>query len=332
MDNGNDLIREIDNVVGSIAVHPEYSDRLRNKLMKDLRTDADKHSTEIEIDENKKEVSLSRTKIRENVLTNLDDARKFLSLEGINAYSLSQLGSLVAPKTNDKKNFRTTEAKFGGFAAPGPLDIHPQIEGLLLDLNDPNIHPVIKAIGAHIGIVQIHPYKDGNGRVARLLQNHVLEQRAYPPVVIPTSERKLYFGLMNDVLADRYTNESSLLDPSRAEILFNNYIEAKVLDSAHNLEDMLRKRRVYDVEVTGIKGEKGVAHKVKNILAASLQRDPSREPVSLGKMVFENHKSFHLTVTGDVGADDISRVLKREAEKYNLGFNIGSRKYCDGDK
>lgn len=53
-------------------------------------------------------------------------------------------------------------------------------------------HPVLVAADAHYEIAKIHPFIDGNGRLARLLMNLILMQNGYPPAVVPFSLREEY--------------------------------------------------------------------------------------------------------------------------------------------
>ncbi|MEM1140359.1 MAG: Fic family protein [Pseudomonadota bacterium] len=48
------------------------------------------------------------------------------------------------------------------------------------------------AIEAHLRLVSIHPFSDGNGRTARLLMNLVFMRGGYPPVVIRPEDRPDY--------------------------------------------------------------------------------------------------------------------------------------------
>ncbi|MBF0106827.1 MAG: Fic family protein [Deltaproteobacteria bacterium] len=54
------------------------------------------------------------------------------------------------------------------------------------------LHPMEFAARAHLEFVMIHPFVDGNGRVARLLMNLVLLQQGYPVTVIPPVVRADY--------------------------------------------------------------------------------------------------------------------------------------------
>ncbi len=52
--------------------------------------------------------------------------------------------------------------------------------------------PVALAAAAHWKFVKIHPFIDGNGRVARLMMNLILMKEGYPPVIIPIIRRGDY--------------------------------------------------------------------------------------------------------------------------------------------
>lgn len=57
-------------------------------------------------------------------------------------------------------------------------------------------HPVEFAAQLHKRFVFIHPFKDGNGRVARLLMNLALLQDGYLPAVVPPILRGDYVSLL----------------------------------------------------------------------------------------------------------------------------------------
>ena len=48
----------------------------------------------------------------------------------------------------------------------------------------------------HYRFVWIHPFVDGNGRVARLLMNLILIRAGYPPTIILNSDRKKYYNAL----------------------------------------------------------------------------------------------------------------------------------------
>lgn len=53
----------------------------------------------------------------------------------------------------------------------------------------------------HAGLVDIHPFADGNGRVARLLMNMALLSMDQPPIVVREQDRIAYYGAL-DVFHD----------------------------------------------------------------------------------------------------------------------------------
>ena len=51
---------------------------------------------------------------------------------------------------------------------------------------------------AHLSFVSIHPFSDGNGRMARLLANYPLLRNGFPPITISRNERRKYLRLCYD--------------------------------------------------------------------------------------------------------------------------------------
>ena len=83
-------------------------------------------------------------------------------------------------------------------------DIQSEIEDLCewMRMERKKYHPVEFAALLHKKFVFIHPFKDGNGRVARLLMNTVLIQDGYLPALIPPILRNEYISLLEKAHED----------------------------------------------------------------------------------------------------------------------------------
>lgn len=61
---------------------------------------------------------------------------------------------------------------------------------------NPEIHPLVLASLFHFKFVAIHPFDDGNGRLARILMNLILLRHAYPVVVVKNEDKQNYYGVL----------------------------------------------------------------------------------------------------------------------------------------
>ncbi len=80
------------------------------------------------------------------------------------------------------------------YIPPTAEEVPGLMAGLVEDLNKRKdaTHPVLLAAYAHRRLVDIHPFRDGNGRTARLLMNLILVNRGYCVVSIPPILRHDY--------------------------------------------------------------------------------------------------------------------------------------------
>ncbi len=58
--------------------------------------------------------------------------------------------------------------------------------------NEAKENPLILAATFHYKFIKIHPFDDGNGRMARILMNFILMSRDLPPAIIRTEKRQSY--------------------------------------------------------------------------------------------------------------------------------------------
>ena len=57
-------------------------------------------------------------------------------------------------------------------------------------------NPLESAIYAHLALALIQPFREGNKRTARLIQDRLLWDACLPPVIIPAGEGRFYLDLL----------------------------------------------------------------------------------------------------------------------------------------
>ncbi|MHA1585217.1 MAG: Fic family protein [Promethearchaeota archaeon] len=65
------------------------------------------------------------------------------------------------------------------------------------------LHPVVIAGLYKLKFVSIHPFRDGNGRMSRLLMNYLLHQSKYPMLIIPYNKRRGYYSALEGAQTKR---------------------------------------------------------------------------------------------------------------------------------
>jgi Fic family protein len=89
---------------------------------------------------------------------------------------------------------RTATDEIFEYASPQetPIRVAALVQWLRASLVAGSLHPLAIAAKLHHEFVLIHPFDDGNGRVARLLVNYVLLRCGYPPVIVRTEDKTNY--------------------------------------------------------------------------------------------------------------------------------------------
>lgn len=98
-----------------------------------------------------------------------------IGLETITQIDLHKVNLMMMPDKVTQGLHRTSQNWIGksltkaSYIPPTPESV-PELFGNLIDyINDHTIEPISKAYIAHSQFLKIHPFRDGNGRVARLL-------------------------------------------------------------------------------------------------------------------------------------------------------------------
>lgn len=112
---------------------------------------------------------------------------------------LFQLLRIISPATNAKhpNKYRQTEVMVGGHACPEPSRVPGLMSQLFYQISTIS-NPIVRSIYLHHEMIRIHPFADGNGRVARIAKNWILMFGLYPPIFIDdVTQKKEYIKALS---------------------------------------------------------------------------------------------------------------------------------------
>ncbi|MFH0714092.1 MAG: Fic family protein [Candidatus Micrarchaeota archaeon] len=107
---------------------------------------------------------------------------------------LDKISSEYAGKYRDRQVFISGATHI----PPAASEVPKLMKQVIIELNnrDKKTKAVISASKVHYLTTKIHPFIDGNGRVARLLLNLRLMRAGFPPVVLHKTERRSYYSAL----------------------------------------------------------------------------------------------------------------------------------------
>ncbi len=121
--------------------------------------------------------------------------------------------------------YRTKQVIISGSKYPttAPAKVKGQMAEFVdwLQEQEHKLHPAAYAAQAHKKFVFIHPFIDGNGRVARLLMNLCLMRRGYTIAIIPPILRSEYISLLEKA----HTNDQP----------FTKFVAQRLLETQRDL-------------------------------------------------------------------------------------------------
>ena len=87
-----------------------------------------------------------------------------------------------------------------------PALVNERMRGLVnwYAFNKTKFHPLELASIFHLKFVMIHPFTDGNGRVARLLFNIILKLHKYHPVIFSVNNKRDYYSVIKNAEQGTY--------------------------------------------------------------------------------------------------------------------------------
>ncbi|MFS0785399.1 Fic family protein [Shouchella sp. 1P09AA] len=120
----------------------------------------------------------------------------------LNELFIKAIHAIILKGVDDKSagSYRKEEVLISGAThqvTPSYL-INEQMEELVAwHAANEDMHPVEKASRLHSMFVNIHPFRDGNGRTARLLMNFELLSAGFLPVLFRVEDRSSYYSALD---------------------------------------------------------------------------------------------------------------------------------------
>ena len=315
------IVSEIESVLEGLNNHPDYSGVIRKQSINYLMAEANKSSAKIEVDfkdtsKNKKKIAYNRLSEALDFVSSVVADRKKSGNLLYDHYLLIQAASILEPEKNKGSTYRHNIAQIGS-SYKSFENIEYDVDNVLYHLNSGTNHPIFNAIDAHLQLINIHPFKDGNGRLSRLIQNFFLTDNNYTPSIIVPSCGDDYMKLVERAREDREKNLSSRFSQSSKELDFFSFVAESILCTSKCLEDELSKNKFFQVNFSNV--DNGELFNYLKRMRSSLRRNNSNVKI---KVVDGSSKRKNIRVKGDISRDDLKTILDNMIKKEEVSYKI----------
>jgi Fic family protein len=137
-----------------------------------------------------------------------------------------------------------------------------------------DLHPLLIATGFHAQFIKIHPFGDGNGRMARIITNLIFMLCGYVPAIIHKDNKDVY---------SQAINQSSIENPEQLAIIFGeSVIESLKMAIKAAKGEEIEEKEDFDKEL-----------KLLELKLKGKEKDvPIKTTANIDKWVFENGYDF----------------------------------------
>ena len=135
------------------------------------------------------------------------------------------------------------------YLAPPHEQLNEEMNSFLDYVNQSKENPYVKSAIAHIWFVSIHPYDDGNGRIARTIANHVLskelglDHKYYSLSTAIKKERKSYYDTLEKSQNLFYNRE---FDFTKWILWHTNMVNTAIENSLEQIKIIAQKTKFWD--------------------------------------------------------------------------------------
>ncbi len=195
-----------------------------------------------------------------------------------------------------------------------------------------NSHPVLQAAYAHYAFVRIHPFADGNGRVARAFASLYLFQGARIPLVIFADQREEYFRALDQADGGGYKVFVEFISSCAIETI---KIQIEFLKSTSNppLDETVQKLTKLFVTDTGFRYHEldDKAYQITNLAENELKRQiaaldlPNEISIQVSQSLakYDNHGAYRPPIKNQGRNLSIAATSQPPANaKINVTFQV----------
>jgi Fic family protein len=259
---------------------------------------------------------------------------------------IRNLHRAVLQGVNDREagKYRDVQVAISGslHKPPGPESVAPKMDELVQWMRnvDDNVSPIVMATVIHTWFVWIHPFVDGNGRVARLLLNLSLMRHGYPIAIIAKEDRKRYYEALGE--SDQSGDLTPLInlvaqsvDESLEEYLRavdeerENDEWAESLVSTLDNAQKVRSRNSYDVWLSAMELLKNQFKRIADLLNEKAAGTVRLKFKDYGDLEFEKYRALQKHQSAkQTWSFGVESVMKGDNVRFVFYFGFASDPLC----
>jgi Fic family protein len=191
-----------------------------------------------------------------------------------------------------------------------------------------NLQPFHVAAYFHHQFVSIHPFDDGNGRVARLVMNFILLKAGYPPVIIKAKDKENYYAALRKADAK---DEASFMGYITDQLIWSLELSIKAAkgESIEELDDVEKELILLTKEL--FLNSINLPEKSPE-LCQNLLQDVVR-PISIQVVdAISTAKDFFLNTKAELKIDSglSSKTLSENTFRDQSSFAVNAETYTSG--